>query len=438
MGMLKAKPYELGDQAAMVLAQIACYKGTLPQGAPTSPIISNMVCASCDTKMIRLAQKHKLQYTRYCDDITFSTNKTQFPVAIVKVDKDGNIKIGHELARELKKSGFIVNEDKIHVRDTNKRQEVTGIVVNSFPNLKREYIRELRLILYQCQTKGVYIAAKKYIELKRTKNRHIIDISRKQYKEREKQEWQEKQITDWFLQVLKGKIEYIRCVRGDDCKYYYKYGKIYNVVFGKEIFLINDFDYKKKRWCFVMEGENDKGCVQGTGFLLREYGIVTNEHVITDQSFPFIRVINGEKDTVALITQDSDRLFSNKEIDYAVYAYNVNEGWELGNSDDVREGVTVKILSYPQYVSVDSISEVICKVTGKKKLNLQDPIWCVDKQLFHGSSGGIVLDEENKVIGVVEAGTNAFCLEDDCLSPEPSISGFIPINRIIENYKMRQ
>ena len=66
-------PYGIGAEAALVIAQIACYKGKLPQGAPTSPILTNMVCAPLDTQLIRLAQKYKLHYTRYADDISFSS-----------------------------------------------------------------------------------------------------------------------------------------------------------------------------------------------------------------------------------------------------------------------------------------------------------------------------------------------------------------------------
>ena len=72
-GMLMKPPYGIGAEAALVIAQIACYKGKLPQGAPTSPILTNMVCAPLDTQLIRLAQKYKLHYTRYADDISFSS-----------------------------------------------------------------------------------------------------------------------------------------------------------------------------------------------------------------------------------------------------------------------------------------------------------------------------------------------------------------------------
>ena len=77
-GMLMKPPYNLGEEAALVISQIACYKGKLPQGAPTSPILTNMVCAPLDTQLTKLAKKYNLQYSRYADDITFSTYKADF------------------------------------------------------------------------------------------------------------------------------------------------------------------------------------------------------------------------------------------------------------------------------------------------------------------------------------------------------------------------
>lgn len=78
-GMFMAMPYLLPEKVATVLAQICCYKNSLPQGAPTSPIVSNMICARMDSQLQTLAGKHKCYYTRYADDITFSTRLKEFP-----------------------------------------------------------------------------------------------------------------------------------------------------------------------------------------------------------------------------------------------------------------------------------------------------------------------------------------------------------------------
>ena len=61
-------------EVSTLLARICCFKGCLPQGAPTSPIISNMICLRMDAQLTRLANDCRCKYTRYADDITFSTN----------------------------------------------------------------------------------------------------------------------------------------------------------------------------------------------------------------------------------------------------------------------------------------------------------------------------------------------------------------------------
>ena len=80
-GMFIAKPYQLPAPVATILAQICCHNNMLPQGAPTSPIVSNMLCAKMDNELGRLARKHRCRYTRYADDLTFSTNFENFPDA---------------------------------------------------------------------------------------------------------------------------------------------------------------------------------------------------------------------------------------------------------------------------------------------------------------------------------------------------------------------
>ena len=85
-----------------MIAQLVCYKGKLPQGAPTSPIISNMICSPLDTQLTQLAKRYKLVYTRYADDITFSTHRNKFPIEIVDI-VENKIELGSSLKEILKK-----------------------------------------------------------------------------------------------------------------------------------------------------------------------------------------------------------------------------------------------------------------------------------------------------------------------------------------------
>lgn len=74
----KNKYFALNEEVSIVIAQLVCYNRKLPQGAPTSPIITNLICQILDYNILKLAKKYKLDYTRYADDLTFSTNKRTF------------------------------------------------------------------------------------------------------------------------------------------------------------------------------------------------------------------------------------------------------------------------------------------------------------------------------------------------------------------------
>ena len=82
-GMFMARPYNCDPAVATVLAQICCWKNELPQGAPTSPVVSNMLCARLDDELQRLAREQGWVYTRYADDLTFSTFEAPWSMNIV-------------------------------------------------------------------------------------------------------------------------------------------------------------------------------------------------------------------------------------------------------------------------------------------------------------------------------------------------------------------
>lgn len=130
---IKNSFWSLTEEVATVIAQLTCYKGTLPQGAPTSPIITNMICNIMDMHLLTIAKRYKLTYTRYADDMTFSTNDKHF---IEKYDS-----FYTDLSKEITKSGFQINQNKTHILFHNSRQEVTGLIVNSKINVNREYCK---------------------------------------------------------------------------------------------------------------------------------------------------------------------------------------------------------------------------------------------------------------------------------------------------------
>lgn len=145
----KNKNFELPHDVAVIIAQLVCYQGHLPQGAPSSPIITNLICQSLDVCLLRVAKKYRLDYTRYADDLTFSTNNKHFV--------DNQDEFLAEATDVIKRMGFIINEKKTRLRFKDSRQEVTGIVVNKKLNINHDYVRKTRAMAHQLYTKGEYL-----------------------------------------------------------------------------------------------------------------------------------------------------------------------------------------------------------------------------------------------------------------------------------------
>lgn len=92
-GLFLSKPYSLPENVATILTQICCHENFLPQGAPTSPIVSNMICRKLDSQLQRIAKEYRCTYTRYADDITFSTSLKTFPPSLAKIISDNSDQI---------------------------------------------------------------------------------------------------------------------------------------------------------------------------------------------------------------------------------------------------------------------------------------------------------------------------------------------------------
>jgi RNA-directed DNA polymerase len=144
---LKDKNFALQPEVATTIAQIACFENKLPQGSPCSPIISNFLAHPLDIRLVRLAARHGLTYTRYADDLTFSTNKPNFPVEIASpVDSHGWIP-GPELDCIVTESGFSFNPAKTRLQYRDSRQEVTGLTVNRKVNVPATYRYTVRAMV---------------------------------------------------------------------------------------------------------------------------------------------------------------------------------------------------------------------------------------------------------------------------------------------------
>lgn len=143
---LKDKHFSLQPPVATVLAQIACFENELPQGSPCSPVISNLIGHVLDGRLARFAKTHKCTYSRYADDITFSTSRKVFPpeIGIPVAGTPVAWQVSDELRARIKDAGFEVNDKKTRMQYRGSRQVTTGLMVNEKVNIRQEYLRAAR------------------------------------------------------------------------------------------------------------------------------------------------------------------------------------------------------------------------------------------------------------------------------------------------------
>ena len=184
-----------------LITNLCCNKGFLPSGSPTSPIISNIVCEELDLQLEKIATLNKCKFTRYADDVSFSSDEDIFDKEFVK-----------NITYALNEQGFEINEKKIRVQGQGYRQEVTGIIVNEKVNISRGFIREIRSMLYNWEVFG-YLAASK-----------IFKIHYKINKPKQKN-------IPLFKNVILGKLQFLKIVRGENDSIVVKYFKKYNELY---------------------------------------------------------------------------------------------------------------------------------------------------------------------------------------------------------------
>lgn len=156
--LMKDRRFLLNERVATLIAQIACRNGVLPQGAPSSPVLSNVVGHLLDIRMARLARHHGCRYTRYADDITFSTNERDFPAGMA-VPTGGGADVwgaGPDLVDAITRAGYVINAAKTRVQSSQSRQTVTGLVVNQTVNVRSEYYRTVRSMCAELFNTGSY------------------------------------------------------------------------------------------------------------------------------------------------------------------------------------------------------------------------------------------------------------------------------------------
>ena len=136
------------DQIALDGRNYFVAKGerVLPQGAPTSPALTNILCRKLDARLQGLAQKYGFTYTRYADDMTFSTSGEA---------RQHLTQLLANVRRIIKDEGLVLHPDKLRIMRKGARREVTGVVVNEQLTINRKRIKKFKALLFQIEKDGI-------------------------------------------------------------------------------------------------------------------------------------------------------------------------------------------------------------------------------------------------------------------------------------------
>lgn len=161
--LISNREFNFQPKVATIIAQIICHDNKLPQGSPTSPIASNLIGHLIDLRLVQLAKKTGCTYSRYADDLTFSTNKPKFPKEIAyRLEETQSWIPGTPLLKIIYKSGFSLNHEKTRMQYACSQQAVTGLVVNQKTNTPAIFRRNARAMTHKLFLDGNYFIHKNH------------------------------------------------------------------------------------------------------------------------------------------------------------------------------------------------------------------------------------------------------------------------------------
>ena len=245
---LTAEPFGFSSLAAKLISGLATVRTknneeVLAQGFATSPTLSNFICREMDKEIASIATAQGITFTRYADDLTFSA------------DTD-ILRPQGELVQQVKtiveRYGFRLNEEKTHLQRRGRRQEVTGLMVTEKVNVSRRYVREIRSLLYIWERYG------------------YEDACQAAWKSYRQQHGKTKEYL-YFVPlnaVLRGKLNYMKMVRGADDPLYQRFVSRYNALQKTNKREVKEVTYKAYMGKYLSNSTRDKKRKRILNFIL--------------------------------------------------------------------------------------------------------------------------------------------------------------------------
>jgi RNA-directed DNA polymerase len=373
-GLLSKPPYSLSKKVAAAIGKACTLEDALPQGAPTSPVISNLICAKMDAELTRFAKARACSYSRYADDLTFSTTRRTMPLATNQVTEDGTAicEINEALRAIVEGNGFRINEDKVRLRHRSARQEVTGLIVNQRVNVKRRIIRQVRAMLHAWEKFGLSRAQA---------------VFEQEYGGRSN-----------FELAVRGKIEFVGQIRERPDAVFNKLAGQFNKLSTSSSIrtsLTPEEIARQATWVIEHDGAD-----QGTAFFVEKYGLVTCAHCIGPNPVIYHPAFPTNRFSVTLAQCDRHR-------DLAILTVPAEltrvEQIPLYRGKPPSDGSDVTLFGYPNHSAARPIRlerGKLIRTFPKSAVSYFE----ITPKIIEGNSGGPLLDDKYRAIGVAVLG----------------------------------
>lgn len=190
ISIFRSPPFNFNMELSNFLSELTTYKNRLPMGSPTSPVLSNFATIKMDNELLTLSHQKRLRYSRYVDDLTFSSNE---PIDAAHF---------YSIYAIISQMGFRINQDKLNWMGEQDEKMVTGLVLKDKPQVTADYIKDLESNL--------------------EKLKHVLHIPGIMQQDKSR-EWIEA-----FEEHLLGKMRFLRMINGPDDFMVKKMYNLYN------------------------------------------------------------------------------------------------------------------------------------------------------------------------------------------------------------------
>ncbi|MCA1443252.1 trypsin-like peptidase domain-containing protein [Ensifer sp. IC4062] len=410
-GRLQSKPYCYTPEIAKFVAHIACYptqtlidgqiqdSSVLMTGGSLSPLLANIVSDKLDSEIARYCSQLGCTYTRYADDITISSNRNKFPGKIARLtdpEDHRSVVLADTFLDLIESNGFSVNHAKTRLLPRAFAQEVTGLIVNKKVNVPRGFVRQVRSMLHDWETNG-YAAAEANHFSKFRPNRGRLDEAKN------------------FQWVVRGKLEFIRSVKGSTDQTFQTLAMKYNrLTSGGKInipIVETNKIIEEAVWFLVNE---TNGFSTGTCFATEGGSFITCAHCIGPNMTVYPKSAPKFPVSVQMLRQDRVNDLATLDLSALLPAHAPKGLLKLASKaevDALKVGDEVQIAGFPGNLNEEAVTISKATITRFSKTVLagsipaSNNVMVLDGGTFSGMSGGPVLFK-GKVVGVVVRGPN--------------------------------